>query len=106
MNLSREMDIPGHRVAVGCGGPLDLPQWVREADLTLLTAREREILSALGDCLPNTGIARRCGISERTVKKHVTSIFVKLAISSRAEAAVMATYRKGELIGGWCPSGH
>ncbi len=89
-----------------CCGLLDLPQWVIDADLPLLTLREREILIALGHCLPNAAIARRCRITERTVKKHTTSIFNKLGISSRAEAAVIATYKKCELRAAWCPLGH
>ncbi|MCS0636451.1 helix-turn-helix transcriptional regulator [Streptomyces sp. LP05-1] len=80
-----------------CCVPFDVPRWVHAADLSLLTDREREILVALGDCLPNIGIADRCCVTERTVKKHVTSIFGKLEISSRAEAAVIATCRKQEL---------
>ncbi|MFE7860142.1 response regulator transcription factor [Streptomyces sp. NPDC057403] len=73
------------------------PRWVLEADLSLLTVRESEVLVALGDCLSNPAIADLHYITERTVKKHVASIFCKLGISSRAEAAVVATYRKGEL---------
>ncbi|MEV0262800.1 helix-turn-helix transcriptional regulator [Streptomyces sp. NPDC050617] len=76
---------------------------MREANLSLLTAREREVLLALGDCLSNAAIAGRWFISERTVKKHVTSVFGKLGISSRAEAAVIATYDK---VAERCPSGH
>lgn len=75
----------------------DAPRWVHEADLSLLTVREREIFVVLGDCLPNTIIASHFHITERTVKKHVASIFFKLKISSRAEAAVIATCRKHEL---------
>ncbi|WP_420712164.1 response regulator transcription factor [Streptomyces sp. DSM 15324] len=74
--------------------------------MSLLTVRECEILVALGDCLQNTAIASRCHITERTVKKHVASIFCKLEISSRAEAAVIATCRKRELQATRCPSGH
>ncbi|MGW1072465.1 response regulator transcription factor [Streptomyces sp. NPDC002537] len=82
-----------------CGAP----PWVRDADLSLLTAREREVLFALGDCLSNATIAGRWFVAERTVKKHVTNVFTKLEISSRAEAAVIATYRK---CAQRCPSGH
>ncbi|MEV0276666.1 helix-turn-helix transcriptional regulator [Streptomyces sp. NPDC050610] len=76
---------------------------MREADLSLLTVREREVLFALGDCLSNAAIANRWFVAERTVKKHVTSVFIKLGISSRAEAAVIATYSK---FAERCPSGH
>ncbi|NJQ01884.1 response regulator transcription factor [Streptomyces zingiberis] len=80
-----------------------MPHWARNADLSLLTAREREVLEALGECLPNSAIAFRWRVAERTVKKHVAGVFVKLDISSRAEAAVIAAYAK---CSGWCTSGH
>lgn len=76
---------------------LHAPQWVHDADFTRLTTRERDVLVALGECLANMDIARRCFISERTAKKHVASIFEKLEISSRAEAAVIAAIRTSEL---------
>ncbi|MFF0745896.1 response regulator transcription factor [Streptomyces sp. NPDC004111] len=81
----------------------EVPPWVRDADISLLTAREREVLTALGECLSNTVIAGRWHVAERTVKKHVTSVFSKLEISSRAEAAVIATYRR---CAERCPGGH
>ena len=93
-----ELDVEGDYC-----GLHNLPRWIFDADLSLLTFREREILVVLGDCLPNTVIADRFHITERTVKKHVTSIFYKLEISSRAQAAVIATHRK---CAAWCPSGH
>jgi DNA-binding NarL/FixJ family response regulator len=66
---------------------------VWDADLSLLTERELAVLAALGSCQPNTVIADRLCITERTVKKHVTSIFAKLEITSRTEAAVIAIFR-------------
>ncbi|WP_367621020.1 helix-turn-helix domain-containing protein [Streptomyces olivoreticuli] len=98
MSLSSVRDNDREEAHV-CGAP----PWVRDADLSLLTAREREVLFALGDCLSNAAIAGRWFVAELTVKKHVTSVFTKLEISSRAEAAVIATYRKCAV---WCPSGH
>lgn len=83
-----------HEVEGDYCGLLNLPRWIYDADLSLLTVRERQVFVVLGDCLSNTTIAGRFHITERTVKKHVTSIFCKLEISSRAEAAVLATYRK------------
>ncbi|SCK06265.1 response regulator transcription factor [Streptomyces sp. WMMB 322] len=76
---------------------------MRDADPSLLTAREREVLAALGDCLSNSVIAGRWHVAERTVKKHVAGVFTKLEISSRAQAAVIANYRKCIER---CPSGH
>ncbi|MGW3955940.1 helix-turn-helix domain-containing protein [Streptomyces sp. NPDC004752] len=54
--------------------------------------------------MPNAAIASGCHITERTVKKHVTSIFFKLEISSRAEAAVIGACRKRELRPNGVPS--
>jgi DNA-binding NarL/FixJ family response regulator len=51
-----------------------------------LTAREREVLERLGDGLSNREIAGRLGISEHTVKFHVSAIYGKLGVSGRAEA--------------------
>ncbi|MHC0431239.1 helix-turn-helix domain-containing protein [Streptomyces sp. O3] len=79
---------------------------MHEADLSLLTLREREVLAALGDFLTNMDIAAQWCIAERTVKKHIANVFIKLDISSRAEAAVIATYRKCELLVAECPCGH
>jgi DNA-binding NarL/FixJ family response regulator len=51
-----------------------------------LTAREREVLELLGHGLSNKMIARDLGISEHTVKFHVSSIYAKLGAENRAEA--------------------
>jgi DNA-binding NarL/FixJ family response regulator len=55
-----------------------------------LTPREREVLSALGDGLANKQIARSLGISEKTVKTHLTSIFSRIGVSDRTQAALWA----------------
>jgi DNA-binding NarL/FixJ family response regulator len=54
-----------------------------------LTAREIEVLRMLAEGLANKNIAYRMGISEHTVKFHITSIFTKLNASSRAEAVAI-----------------
>jgi DNA-binding CsgD family transcriptional regulator len=56
----------------------------------LLTAREREILAMISQGLSNKRIARALKISPETVKSHVKSIFLKLAVSTRAEAVFRA----------------
>jgi DNA-binding NarL/FixJ family response regulator len=43
-----------------------------------LSDREREVLDLLAAGVPNATIARRLFLSEKTVRNHVTSIFVKL----------------------------
>jgi DNA-binding NarL/FixJ family response regulator len=54
-----------------------------------VTPRETEILRLLAEGLGNKTIARRLGISEHTVKAHVSSILVKLGAGSRAEAVAL-----------------
>ncbi len=54
-----------------------------------LTAREIEVLGMLALGLGNKTIARRLGISEHTVKFHVSSIFAKLSASTRTEAVTL-----------------
>ena len=55
-----------------------------------LTARERDVLDALGDGLSNAEIARTLFIGETTVKTHVSRVLAKLGVSSRNRAAVVA----------------
>jgi DNA-binding NarL/FixJ family response regulator len=55
-----------------------------------LTGREREVLRMVGDGHPNKIIARRLGISERTVKAHLTSVYQRLGVTDRTQAALWA----------------
>jgi NarL family two-component system response regulator YdfI len=55
-----------------------------------LSPREAQVLALLAQGAANKEIARQLGISERTVKAHVTGIFNKLGASSRAEAVAIA----------------
>jgi DNA-binding NarL/FixJ family response regulator len=55
-----------------------------------LTGREREVLLMVRDGLPNKTIARRLGISERTVKAHLTHVFQRLDVTDRTQAALWA----------------
>jgi DNA-binding NarL/FixJ family response regulator len=55
-----------------------------------LTDREREILELVADGRANPSIAARLGISEKTVRNHVSNIFTKLAVADRAQAIVRA----------------
>lgn len=58
-----------------------------------LTGREHDVLRLVARGLPNKQIARELGITERTVKFHLSAILRKLEVSSRAEAAVTALRR-------------
>ncbi|MCE9646043.1 MAG: response regulator transcription factor [Chloroflexi bacterium] len=51
-----------------------------------LTAREMEVLQLMAQGLANKQIALSLGISEHTVKFHLSSLYAKLGISSRTEA--------------------
>jgi len=55
-----------------------------------LSQREREVLDALVEGLPNKLIARRLEISEKTVKSHLTRIFRVLDVTDRTQAALWA----------------
>jgi ATP/maltotriose-dependent transcriptional regulator MalT len=55
-----------------------------------LTARERDVLAMISQGLSNKHIARALAISPETVKSHVKHIFLKLVVSTRAEAVSRA----------------
>jgi pimeloyl-ACP methyl ester carboxylesterase/DNA-binding CsgD family transcriptional regulator len=55
-----------------------------------LSARERQVLTLMGDGLSNTDIAERLHISEKTVRNHASNLFDKLGVWSRAQAIVFA----------------
>jgi DNA-binding NarL/FixJ family response regulator len=55
-----------------------------------LTPRETEVLGLVRQGLANKQIARRLGISERTVKAHLTSTFQQIGVTDRTQAALWA----------------
>jgi DNA-binding NarL/FixJ family response regulator len=89
--------IEGIRAAARGESPLD-PKAAREvlngrsqrAPEAELTAREREVLSLVGEGLPNKVISRRLEISEKTVKAHLTRIFARIGVTDRTQAALWA----------------
>ncbi|ONH29452.1 response regulator [Pseudofrankia asymbiotica] len=58
--------------------------------LAALGVREREILRLVAEGLTNRQIAGRIHLSEKTVKNYVSSILLKLGLTSRTQAAVFA----------------
>ena len=58
--------------------------------LEYLTKREKEILFQVASGMSNKEIAINLDISERTVKNHISSIFKKIDVSDRTQAAVFA----------------
>jgi len=63
----------------------------RKADFGL-TARERQIVSAVVNAYQNKEIAEKFAISEKTVKHHLTNIFNKVGVSNRLELALFAVH--------------
>jgi DNA-binding NarL/FixJ family response regulator len=55
-----------------------------------LSARELEVLRLLVTGLANKQIARRLGITERTVKAHLTAVYQRIGVSDRTQAALWA----------------
>ena len=69
------------RLLLGGGGPPSGPR---------LSTREQEVLELVAAGLANKLIARKLGISERTVKAHLTRIFEQLGVTDRTQAALWA----------------
>lgn len=67
--------------AASSSGPLPFPE---------LSPREREILELMARGDGNVAIARRLSLSEKTVRNHVSDIFMKLRVPDRVQAVVMA----------------
>jgi DNA-binding NarL/FixJ family response regulator len=72
------------------------PRKSSEEGLAELTPREREVLKLVASGRPNKEIGGLLGISERTVKTHISNIFSKLELSDRTEAA-MYVHNRGLL---------
>ena len=79
----------------GVDGYVMTPPATEEEDLPVepLTAREAEVLGHLADGLSNKAIAVRLGISDETVKFHLSAIFGKLGASNRTDAVRQALRR-------------
>ncbi|MCM3905495.1 MAG: response regulator transcription factor, partial [Pyrinomonadaceae bacterium] len=60
-----------------------------ESSDQILTPREIEVLRMIAEGLGNKEIAFKLGISDHTVKFHISSIFTKLGASSRTEAVTI-----------------
>ena len=58
-----------------------------------LSPRERAILGLLAEGLSNASIAERLSLSEKTVRNHISNVFDKLGVWSRAQAIVLARDR-------------
>ena len=63
-----------------------------------LTDREREVLALVGAGLSNIEIARRLFLVEGTVKSYLSTIFTRLGVRNRVQAAIIA-YEAGLVTG-------
>ena len=88
--------IAGVRAAARGESPLD-PKAARTVlsaravgERAALTEREREVLRCVADGMPNKLIARELGISEKTVKTHLTRVFQQIGVTDRTQAALWA----------------
>ncbi|CAM3593264.1 response regulator [Marinicrinis lubricantis] len=61
-----------------------------ESDISILTAKEREVLELITEGRSNKEIAQQLLIAEKTVKTHVTHIFAKINVQDRTQAALHA----------------
>jgi DNA-binding NarL/FixJ family response regulator len=67
--------------------------------LDKLTARERAVFGAVVQDLGNKAIARRLGITDKTVRNHLSSIFRKFDITNRVQLIVQAHAVRSQLEG-------
>jgi DNA-binding CsgD family transcriptional regulator/tetratricopeptide (TPR) repeat protein len=77
-------------VATPESGAEAIPASGRESPIT---QREREVLRLVAQGLSSKAIGRQLFISERTVAQHLTAIFNKLDVNTRAQAAAVAIQR-------------
>ncbi|MGR6318129.1 response regulator transcription factor [Micromonospora soli] len=77
------------RVIEWSGGRLARRPYARDR-LAGLTDREREVLALVGAGLSNAEIGRRLHLVEGTVKSYLTSIFTRLDVRNRVQAAILA----------------
>jgi DNA-binding CsgD family transcriptional regulator/tetratricopeptide (TPR) repeat protein len=65
-----------------------------------LTEREREVLALIGEGISNQEIAELLVLSQRTVERHVSNIYLKLGLEGRSSRAAAASYAVRSGVGG------
>jgi DNA-binding CsgD family transcriptional regulator len=93
--LYRHLGWPMHEARAGeLGGAAALVQSDSHAGIaSVLSAREREIAALVAQGIPNRRLAERLSVSQRTVEKHITSIFAKLGLRNRTELTALLLRR-------------
>jgi two-component system nitrate/nitrite response regulator NarL len=80
----------GPRIGSAAIGQLQRVRAELPAPFDRLTARERDILNCLAAGETNARIARRLGLSDKTVRNQVSGVFAKLGVNDRVRAALFA----------------
>ena len=78
---------PVHAPVVTAAEPAPTP--------AVLSPRERQIASAVAEGMSNRDIAAALGITEQTVKNHLTAIFTKMKVTSRLQLALSVLKHRG-----------
>lgn len=94
----------GIRAAAVGGSPID-PRVARalvetrrtgvSGPRSLLTSKQREVLELVAAGLPNRLVGKRLGVSEKTVKAHLTQIYAAIGVTDRVQATLWARDHPG-----------
>jgi DNA-binding NarL/FixJ family response regulator len=74
-----------------------MPVEERTDRLSALTTREMQIARAVAEGRGNRDIATQLGITEQTVKNHLTSIFEKVGVATRLQLALVIFRERGQV---------
>ncbi len=95
--LYRGLGWPAHEARVrelaGDAASAALASGPLGASTSRLSAREREVAALVVQGIPNKRLAERLAVSQRTVEKHITSIFAKLGLRNRTELTLLMMRR-------------
>jgi DNA-binding NarL/FixJ family response regulator len=89
----------GIQAAAAGGSPIDArvaralveTRRERSADAgSVLTAKQREVLALVAAGQPNRLVAKHLGVSEKTVKAHLTQIYAAIGVTDRVQATLWA----------------
>ncbi|HWB57005.1 MAG TPA: response regulator transcription factor [Gaiellaceae bacterium] len=89
--LERRVDATlGQTIQAVCAGQLVVPgEWRERVGRPVLSPREKQVLGLVVMGFTNHEVAGELHVAESTVKSHLTSIFAKLGVRGRSEAAAL-----------------